>query len=213
MDRTYGVIWRHPGGEVARGRLELGPAALWLIGTSPAADVVEALAYADLAGVHVGRRGDERIDGLRTVVLERCDGDAVAIAGVVEPGLVSELADRFTTLQHSHASRHVAIILPLLPGSRDAVHELLAAGPPFDAGELGLDRHSVFVTDDEVVFVFEWRGETSLETLLTEPAIWQRAAAWQAHLAGPPRIADPAYVWSRPSAPADAALLPPGLHD
>ena len=213
MDRTYGVIWRHRGGAVARGRLELGGAALRRVGTSPAAAGAAARAYADLVGVHVGRRSDERIDGLRTVVLERCDGDALAIAGIVEPGIVSELADRLTTLQHSHASRHVAIILPLVPGSQEAVRELLAAGPPFQAAELGLDRHCVFVTQDEVVFVFAWHGEALLEGLLTEPALWERAAAWQEHVAGPPRIADPAYLWSRPSASADAALLPPGLHD
>lgn len=213
MARSYGVIWRDRGGRTTRGRLELGSSALRLVGSAADAGIVDDLAYADVAGVRVGRRTDERIDGQRTVVVDRCDGGAVAIAGLVEPpGLIAELVDELTALQHAHGRHRVAVVVPLLPGSRDAVRALLAQGPPFDADELGLDRHGVFVTDDEAVFVFDWHGDASLDRLLAQPGVWAHASAWQEHLAGAPRIADPAYAWTRPAGEVDEAVLPPGLH-
>jgi hypothetical protein len=211
--RSYGVLWRDRAGRIARGRLELGAAALRLVGGSADGDVFEEVDYADLARVRVGRNTAERIRGLRTVVLERCGGEALTIAGIAEPpGLIADLVERLTVLQQSHARRRVALVVPLVRGSRDAVRALLAGGPPFDAQELGLDRHTVFLLDDEAIFVFEWRGDPSVEALLTDPVVGQHASAWQEHVTGAPRIADPAYVWSRPVAAADEALLPPGLH-
>jgi hypothetical protein len=192
--------------------LELGRTGLRLVGSDAVADVAEELAYDDVSSVRVGRRHDERIDGLRTVVVERCDGDSLSIAGIVEPGLIGEVAERLTALQRSHARRHVAVVLPLVPGCRDAVELLVADGPPFDAATVGLERHCVFVTDDEAVFVFAWRGDGSPEALLAERGRGDGAAAWQDYAAGPPRIAEPAYTWVRPRAAADAAVLPPGLH-
>jgi hypothetical protein len=211
MNSSYGVIWRHGDNGLAHGRLELGVRSLRLVGTTTLGDIVDEVGYADLATVHVGRLPAERIAGHRTLVLERSDGDAISIAGVAEPGLIGELADRLASLQQSNVRRRAAIVVPLQPGSQEAVARLLADGPPFDLQELGFERHAVYVTGDEAVFVFEWRGGASLDALLGEAAFWERAAAWHEHLAGPPRIADVAYAWRRGDVP-DVALLPPGLH-
>ncbi|HZR94234.1 MAG TPA: PH domain-containing protein [Gaiellaceae bacterium] len=212
MQHTYGVVWRRGVRPLARGRLELGPHALRFEGTdASAAQLVEEISYEDIANVHVGRKLTERIDGHRTVVLDRADGDPIAIAGVAEPGAIGELADRLAMLQRSSVRRRAAIVAPLQPGAAEAVRGLLADGPPFAPEELGCERHAVYVTDDEAVFVFEWRGAESVEALLGKAAFWEKAAAWQPHLAGPPRVAEPAYSWAR-HAPGDPALLPPGLH-
>jgi hypothetical protein len=94
---------------------------------------------------------------------------------------------------------------------RDIARWLLRDGPPFDLEGFGLQRHTVYLTDDEVVFVFEWRGDTAFESLLAEPGLWDVAAAWTDLAAGPPRRAGPAYAWTRPAS-LDESLLPPGLH-
>ena len=107
-----------------------------------------------------------------------------------------------------------AIVVPIVEGAEAAVEELLDAGPPFDPAAAGLDRHEVFVTSDEVIFVFESRdGIEVVEAMLAEPDTAFAAEAWQLHMAGPPRLARLAYIWSRPEAAADQALLPPGLRD
>src|SRR5262245_9588358 len=105
-----------------------------------------------------------------------------------------------------------AVVVPIVEGAAAAVAELLEAGPPFDPDETGLSRHEVFVSSDEVIFVFESRdGVESLEAMIAEPGADVVADAWQLHMAGPPRLARPAYVWERAPSAVDRALLPPGL--
>ncbi|HEY8631028.1 MAG TPA: hypothetical protein VIL73_10900 [Gaiellaceae bacterium] len=94
------------------------------------------------------------------------------------------------------------------------MRRLLEAGPPFDPEQTtGLDRHEVFLTSDEVVFVFESKlGAEALEPLLAEPELWEAAAAWRDHLAGPPRLAEDVFSWTRAETsevPIDTALVPP----
>ena len=91
---------------------------------------------------------------------------------------------------------------------------LLAAGPPFDPEALGLDRHQVFLTASEAIFVFESTlGAGALEALLRDPTLWQQATAWHEHLAGPPKIAEDVFSWARNGNHIDTALLPPGLRN
>lgn len=213
MRQTYGIVWRRNGSSVARGRLELEGSALRLVGTDGRDVVTEEIRYEDLDGVRVGRRAEERIHGRPSLVLERPGREPVSFTSIAEPGVIGELTDRITALQRSNASHRAVVVLPLFQGSSDVARRLLADGPPFDPDALGLERHSVYLTDDEVVFVFEWRGDTSFESLLAEPGLWDVAAAWTALAAGPPRLAGPAYTWARSDvAPLDESLLPPGLH-
>ena len=94
-------------------------------------------------------------------------------------------------------SRLVAL-LPLKPGARDRAEALLRQGPPFDLEQTQFDRHQVFVTDQEVVFVFEGSGPSrTLELPAEDPALWKAAADWQACLSERPRIAVTAYSWER----------------
>jgi hypothetical protein len=107
-------------------------------------------------------------------------------------------------------------VLPLRPGAEDAVRGLLAKGPPFDVGRIPeLDRHEVFLTPEEVIFVFESEGRSdSIAALLSKPEAWQAAGSWTEHVAGPPRLAESLYSWGRPDGEEALSFLPtPGPGD
>ena len=92
------------------------------------------------------------------------------------------------------------VVAPLRPAAREAARQLLAEGPPFDPHAAGLERHDVFVTDREVVFVFEGPdAKKKVEKIAGDPGVWRAAARWGEVLAGRPRIAESAYVWTRPA--------------
>jgi hypothetical protein len=215
MHTTYGVVWKEGAKPLARGRLELLPRFVRLDGMAGSDPVSREMAYDNLSEIRIGRSAEDRIDGHPTLVLAPRVGDTLSIASVAQAGVIAEIADRLAALQlGNEGRRRLTIVLPLVEGARDAVRALLADGPPFDPEALGLDRHQVFLTQAEAVFVFESTlGASALEALLEEPALWQSAAAWHEYLAGPPRIAEDVFSWTRPSAQVDNSLLPPGLRN
>jgi hypothetical protein len=98
MTATYAVVWRNGDERLASGRLELGAAAVHLVGNAGGAVVRTSIPYAELQSVEIGRAADERIDGRQTVVLRsRFDG-AIRIAGLTQVWVVSELVERLAAL-------------------------------------------------------------------------------------------------------------------
>ena len=94
----------------------------------------------------------------------------------------------------------LVLVLPLRNGAREKARELLQHGPPFALDETSFERHRVFLTDSEAVFVFEAPGPTATLSLGAEdPSLWQAAAAWRDCVAGPIRKAEVAFSWERPS--------------
>ena len=95
----------------------------------------------------------------------------------------------------------LAIVVHLKPGAEPLAADLIANGPPFDPSKKGLDRHTVYLSADEVVFVFEGHEvEWIVDRLVDEPFHWLVTAAleeWRPLLDGQPRIARPAYSWKR----------------
>jgi len=95
----------------------------------------------------------------------------------------------------------IAIVAHLKEGSGPRAAELLAKGPPFDLGETGIERHSVYLSASEVVFVFEGHQvEWMVDALIDEPFRWDIQAAldeWRAIVKGPPRIARERFEWQR----------------
>jgi hypothetical protein len=89
------------------------------------------------------------------------------------------------------------VVLPLVEGAADRAAELLRGGPPFDPDEVGLGRHQVFLTESEAIFLFEAESSMAGDRLLSEDRLWAAAAAWKELVAGPPRLAEDAYSWSR----------------
>lgn len=215
MRHTYGVVWRDGVAPLATGKLELLSGGLRLDGVEGAMDI----SYEDLAGVHVGRTAAERINGRPSVVVERIGHVPVTIGTVAQSSLVGEIAERLAALKlGAGAPRRLALVVPLRPGADEAVRALLADGPPFDPESIPeLDRHEVFLTPDEVVFVFESdRGSDTLAALLARPDFWQAAGSWEQHVAGPPRLAESAYAWVRADVPDELSFLPtpgPGNSD
>ena len=96
----------------------------------------------------------------------------------------------------------IAIVARLKPGAEPRAGELIAKGPPFDPGELGITRHSVYLATDAVVFVFEGHEvESAVDDLVEDPFRWMVSEAfdaWRPLVDGDPRIARPAYVWEAP---------------
>jgi hypothetical protein len=213
MQTSYGVVWREGASPLVAGKLELLPKGLRLDGV----DGVRDIPYELLAGVRVGRLAGERIDGHPSVVLERRTGAPVTIATVAKPSLVGEIVERLAAAHlGDHRSRRLAVILPIKLAAHDAVRTLLVDGPPFDPEQVaGLDRHQVFLTTQEVIFLFDSDvGAGALASLIAEPDLWQAAAAWRQHIAGPPRIADEVYSWARRNEPEELSYLPtPGAGD
>jgi len=213
MERSYGVVWKEGSRGPVTGKLELLPRELRLEGR----DSTRTVPYEAVAAIRVGRSASDRINGGASVVVEPRLGDPITIATVAQPSVVGEIAERLAALQlGAQASRRVVVIVPLKPGAHASVSRLLKQGPPFDPAAIdGLDRPEVFVTSDEAVFVFESElGSGGLAALLAEPKLWEAAAAWGEHVAGPPRIAESVFSWSRGEPDDDISFLPtPGPGD
>lgn len=92
-----------------------------------------------------------------------------------------------------------AIVARLKPGTEPRAAELLRNGPPFDPAERGFERHAVYLSATEVVFVFEGReAEWIVSDLVDDPFSWLVSAAldaWRPLIDGQPRIARPQYAW------------------
>jgi hypothetical protein len=211
MKTSYGVVWKEGDHPLARGKLELLPRALRLEGTTGLEPITREVAYDYLSEIRIGRTAEERIDGHPSLVLEPRTGERLTIASVAQSGVVAELAEHLAALQFG-APRRLAIVVPLREDATAAVRALLAQGPPFDPETLDLDRHLVFLTPSEAVFVFESAvGAGALEPLLQDPKLWQSVATWHDLISGPPRIAEDVFSWERADPGIDRALLPPGL--
>jgi hypothetical protein len=95
----------------------------------------------------------------------------------------------------------IAIVARLKEGAEPTAAALLAKGVPFDPEEHGFERHTVFLSADEVVFVFEGHEiEWKVDELLNEPFQWALSEAfetWRELLDAPPRIARPQFTWER----------------
>jgi hypothetical protein len=93
-----------------------------------------------------------------------------------------------------------AIIARLKPDSHEAAAGLIAAGPPFDPAEVGLDSHTVYLAQDAAVFVFEGRDAGSVVAdLVDAPFRSPVFEAWSAFLDGSPHIARQGYHWHQTS--------------
>jgi hypothetical protein len=213
MQSSYGVVWREGTGAPATGKLELLPRMLRLEGR----DGLREVAYQDVAAIRIGRSRADRINGGPAVVVERRKGERIIISTVAQPSLIGEIAERLAALQlGARKNRRIVVVLPLKQDAQEPVSALLKQGPPFDPASIeGLDRHEVYVTGDEAVFVFESAfGADALAPLLADPKLWENVSAWGPHVAGAPRIAEEAFSWKRAQLDEDVFYLPtPGPGD
>ena len=197
MRPSYAVIWREGDGPVFAGKLELETDRLYLEGSGPEGALRRlGILFADLAGVRIGRAPAERMGGRPSLTLDRRGREPVHIGEVGGLGVVLDLGHFLAELRERAQDSRVAVVVPLKRESRERVQELVRGGPPFDPGKASLRGHHVYVSDREVVFVFEGPDvRRAIEQLVRTPAAWRAAAAWRDCLAGRPRVAEPGYAW------------------
>ena len=92
----------------------------------------------------------------------------------------------------------LVVVAPLKEGMHERASALIAEGPPFEPAGTELSAHQVYLTDREVVFVFEGtEARAAVEQLAGDPGVWRSATSWRAILAARPRLAEQAFAWSR----------------
>ena len=110
---------------------------------------------------------------------DRIDG-----GGEVVPPRDSDMTDR------------LVVIARLRPGSRERAIEILAEGAPYELGEAGFRRHSVFLAEEDVVFLFEGAGiEELVRDLVNDPTRSAPFSVWGPLLEGTPALAREEFYW------------------
>jgi hypothetical protein len=200
MRATYAVNLQELQGDTGLGKLELGPRSILFEGLSGVGTHSVEVPYRDISAIRIARHASDRIAGRPTLVVERGDAPAIRIASVAQPGIVSELAEHLAGLhlREERAVSRVLVVIPLKSGANDRVRELVRSGPPFDPDGAGLERHHVFLTQQEAVFVFEATTENAVERLVEHVSVWTAESVWADLAAGLPRIAENLYDWIRP---------------
>lgn len=90
----------------------------------------------------------------------------------------------------------VAVIAKLLPGSRERAAEILAKGAPYGLSLAGFRRHSVYLAEEAVVFVFEGPHiEELVRDLVNDPARSAAFSVWAPLVDGTPVLAQEAFYW------------------
>jgi hypothetical protein len=216
MRATYAVNWQEQPGVTSAGKLELRPGSLVLEGLGNGAPRTSEISYRDISAVRIARTYSDRLGGRPTLIVDRRSGSLLRIAGVAQSGIVSELAEHLAEVhlgEEPPVSR-VVVVIPLKPEVHEPVRSLVRGGPPFDPEEAGLERHHVFLTEHEAVFVFEGTTPEAIERLVQDANVWIAASAWTEIVAGPPRVAEDVYDWVRPEPPENVSYAPtPGPGD
>jgi len=102
--------------------------------------------------------------------------------------------------------KRVAVIAKLKPDTAAKAAELVASGPPFDPAAGGFERHAVYLSGDQVIFVFEGGDLSALaQDLARHPRGLAALGGWQPLIEGVPRVATEAYFWEREPAHGSAA--------
>lgn len=195
----YAAVWRTGDGPTSSGKLELGDDDLVLHGSGEHDRL--RIPFDELSSVEIGRGAAERINGDKSLVLERHSCERVLVAALGGVGLLGELNDLLARLRAERAERAcVAVVVPIRRGAAEAARQLVEEGPPFDVEDVGLERHHVFVSEREVVFFFEGDSATAaVDALSRSSSVLTAAVRWRGILAGRPRLAEERFGWTQKS--------------
>jgi hypothetical protein len=90
----------------------------------------------------------------------------------------------------------VAIVAQLAQDSGEQARRILEGGAQYDLAEAGFERHSIFLAEHTVVFVFEGKAVgDAIRELLNDPALAGLFSAWGPLLEGTPRLAHEEFYW------------------
>jgi hypothetical protein len=107
------------------------------------------------------------------------------------------------------------ITAKLKGGAWPEVRDILREGPPFDLEKTSLERHEVFLAEDEVVFLFEGpHADREAGRLLEGPGTLGRASRLASCLGGQLRLSEEVFSWERPATSEGLSFGPlPGPGD
>jgi hypothetical protein len=99
-------------------------------------------------------------------------------------------------IDDGNVNERVAVVATLLPGSRERAVQILAKGAPYGLALAGFRRHSVFLAEAAVVFVFEGPGiEGLVRDLVNDPVRSAAFGVWAPLLEGTPALAKEEFYW------------------
>ena len=105
-------------------------------------------------------------------------------------------AERIQASSRGNANERVAVVATLKPGSRKRAGAILAQGAPYGIDRAGFRRHSVFLAENTVVFLFEGPGiEGLIRHLVNDPARSGGFGVWAPLLDGTPALAREGFYW------------------
>jgi len=94
----------------------------------------------------------------------------------------------------------LVLVARLKPGGRQRAEELIAEHAALGGAELdpALDRHAIFLSETEVVFLVEGEGSReSVRAVFNDPARSTLISHWLPLFDGPLHRAEEAYFWER----------------
>jgi hypothetical protein len=94
--------------------------------------------------------------------------------------------------------QRLAVVAKLRPGAADEAARLIELGPPFELEKTGMERHTVFLAPDTVVFVFEGGNPNAVLNALSGTDEQSVLGAWEPLISETPTLAREAYSWRRP---------------
>lgn len=90
----------------------------------------------------------------------------------------------------------LVVITRLKPGAEAEARELISQGPPLDLSASGLTRNSVYISEGEVIFLFEGPdAERVVHELVNDPVASAQFAAWGHLVEGTPFTAHREFHW------------------
>src|SRR5687767_2551732 len=98
--------------------------------------------------------------------------------------------------------KRLVIVARVREDAHAEAQDLVRKGPPFDPAQRGCERHAVYLSAGEVVFVFEaaaeveWRVD-DLVSAFAPHALHEAFEEWRPLLEGEPRIAREEFAWGR----------------
>jgi len=110
--------------------------------------------------------------------------------------LLGAVLGRLLGRKSGDETERVAVVATLVPGSRERAAEIIAKGAPYGLRLAGFRRHSVFLAEEAVVFVFEGQGiEGLVRNLVNDPSVSAAFGAWAPLLRGTPVLAREEFYW------------------
>jgi hypothetical protein len=108
----------------------------------------------------------------------------------------SDEIEEQVSLGKGDVPERLAVVARLRPGSGERARQILAEGAPYELGESGFRRHSVFLAEETVVFVFEAPGiEGLVRALVDDPTTSTTFSVWGPLLEGTPVLAREEFYW------------------